>query len=82
MPQTYFTQLRTQTPTRVWVNNPTVAEMDLALAEGVSFIETKPEVCWQLPVRRSYEHRNVEDGTEYLVIVIGEFVHASIRHRQ
>ena len=45
----------------------------LAAAEGVSFIETKPEVCWQLPVRRSYENRSVEDGTEYLVIVLGEY---------
>jgi hypothetical protein len=45
----------------------------LATAEGVSFIETKPEVCWQLPLRRSYEHRSIEDGTEYLVIVLGEY---------
>ena len=45
----------------------------LAVAEGVSFIETKPEVCWQLPLRRSYENRTVEDGTEYLVIVLGEY---------
>lgn len=45
----------------------------LALAEGVSFIETKPDVCWQLPLRRSYENRTIEDGTEYLVIVLGEY---------
>ncbi len=45
----------------------------LANAEGVSFIETKPEVCWQLPVRRSYENRTIEDGTEYLVVVLGEY---------
>jgi hypothetical protein len=45
----------------------------LANAEGVSFIETKPEVCWQLPVRRSYENRKIEDGTEYLVIVLAEY---------
>ncbi|MCX6413872.1 MAG: hypothetical protein NTU77_04615, partial [Actinobacteria bacterium] len=25
----------------------------LAAREGVSFVETKPEVCWQLPLRRS-----------------------------
>ena len=45
----------------------------LAIREGVSFIETKPEVCWQLPVRRSYERRSYEDGTEHLVVVIGEY---------
>jgi hypothetical protein len=45
----------------------------LAVAEGVSFIETKPEVCWQLPLRRSYERRKYEDDTEQLVIVLGEY---------
>ena len=45
----------------------------LADAEGVSFVETKPEVCWQLPLRRSYEDRTLEDGTEYLVVVLGEY---------
>lgn len=45
----------------------------LAVREGVSFIETKPDVCWQLPLRRSYENRTLEDGTEYLVVVLGEY---------
>lgn len=45
----------------------------LATQEGVSFIETKPEVCWQLPVRRSYDRRTYEDGTEHLVVVLGEY---------
>ncbi|MHB1067330.1 MAG: hypothetical protein ACYC2Z_07880 [Candidatus Nanopelagicales bacterium] len=45
----------------------------LAAAEGVSFIETKPDVCWQLPLRRSYENRTYEDGVERTVIVIGEY---------
>jgi len=45
----------------------------LANAEGVSFIETKPEVCWQLPMRRTYEESEWEDGTERLVVVIGEY---------
>ena len=48
----------------------------LAAQEGVSFIETKPEVCWQLPIRRSYERRSIEDGHEYLVVVIGEYLRA------
>ena len=48
----------------------------LATAEGVSFIETKPEVCWQLPIRRSYESRTIEDGTEQQIVVIGEYERA------
>jgi hypothetical protein len=45
----------------------------LALREGVHFVETKPDVCWQLPIRRSF--RNVErpDGTTYLEVSIGEY---------
>lgn len=45
----------------------------LAAEEGVSFIETKPEVCWQLPLRRTYENLEYEDGFERLVIVLGEY---------
>jgi hypothetical protein len=45
----------------------------LANQEGVSFIETKPEVCWQLPLKRSYEDQEIEDGTERLVVVLGEY---------
>ena len=45
----------------------------LATQEGVSFIETKPEVCWQLPLRRWYDNRAYEDGTERLVVVLGEY---------
>ena len=45
----------------------------LALAEGVDPLRTKPDVCWQLPLRRSY--RNVErpDGTSYLEVSIAEY---------
>ena len=45
----------------------------LANQEGISFIETKPEVCWQLPLKRTYEDREYEDGTERLVVVLGEY---------
>ena len=45
----------------------------LAAREGISFIETKPEVCWQLPMRRSYENLEYEDGKERLVVVISEY---------
>ena len=44
-----------------------------ALRNGMNPLEVKPDVCWQLPIRREY--RNVEraDGTEYLEIQIGEY---------
>lgn len=45
----------------------------LAQREGVSYIETKPDVCWQLPLRRSYETRAYEDDTERTVLVLGEY---------
>jgi len=45
----------------------------LAEREGVSFIETKPDVCWQLPMRRSYDEQKYEDGTERTVVVLGEY---------
>ena len=44
----------------------------LALREGRHFIETKPDICWQLPLRRSWETREVGD-TKYEIIVIGEY---------
>ena len=45
----------------------------LAAKEGVSFVETKPDVCWQLPLRRTYERRKNEHDDQVLVVVIGEY---------
>ena len=45
----------------------------LAAREGISFVETKPEVCWQLPLRRTYENRKYEDEVERVVVVLGEY---------
>jgi len=45
----------------------------LAEREGVSFVETKPEVCWQVPMRRSFENVEHPDETETTVVVLGEF---------
>ena len=45
----------------------------LALREGLEITETKPEVCWQLPVRRTFEHVTRPDDTTLLVISIGEY---------
>ena len=45
----------------------------LALRDGKEPLETKPDVCWQLPIRRTF--RNVErpDGTEYSEVSISEY---------
>jgi hypothetical protein len=45
----------------------------LALREGLHPLETKPDVCWQLPVRRSQEWVDRPDETRVLVTSIGEF---------
>jgi transaldolase len=39
---TYFLRMRAETPTRVWVNNPTLEEIDLALAQGAVGCTTNP----------------------------------------
>ena len=44
-----------------------------ALREGVHFVETKPDVCWQLPIRRTYRDVERTDGTSYLEITIAEY---------
>jgi hypothetical protein len=45
----------------------------MALRTGVHPLTTKPDVCWQLPVRRAQEHVDRPDGTRVLVSTIGEF---------
>jgi hypothetical protein len=44
-----------------------------ALRTGRHPLETKPDVCWQLPIRRSYRTVDRPDGTSYLEISIGEY---------
>ncbi len=44
-----------------------------ALREGRLPLEAKPDVCWQLPLRRSYDHVSRSDGTEVLVVSIAEY---------
>jgi hypothetical protein len=45
----------------------------LALREGREPLETKPDVCWQLPVRRTYEWVELPDGQQLLYVSIGEY---------
>jgi hypothetical protein len=46
---------------------------NLALQKGLEPLETKPEVCWQLPIRRTFDNVERPDGTEILAISIGEY---------
>lgn len=45
----------------------------LALRTGRNPVETKPEVCWQLPVRRAQDWVERPDGTKVLESTITEF---------
>lgn len=40
---------------------------------GVEPHTVKPDVCWQLPIRRTYREVELPDGTEYLEVSIGEY---------
>jgi hypothetical protein len=44
----------------------------LANKEGIHSSETKPDICWQLPLRRSWEFRE-QGSKELTVVVIGEY---------
>ncbi|HPE11084.1 MAG: hypothetical protein H6524_01915 [Actinobacteria bacterium] len=45
----------------------------LAIREGVSPVETKPDVCWQLPIRRTFDNVERPDGTHVQMVSIGEY---------
>jgi hypothetical protein len=45
----------------------------MALRQGRHPLETKPDVCWQLPIRREQEWVDRPDDTRVLVSTIGEF---------
>ncbi|MCM2420857.1 hypothetical protein [Streptomyces sp. RKAG293] len=45
----------------------------LALREGKEPLETKPDVCWQLPIRRTYDWVDRPDETRVLVVSIAEY---------
>jgi hypothetical protein len=44
-----------------------------AVAEGLEPLTTKPDVCWQLPVRRLYRDVELPDDTSYLEITVTEY---------
>ena len=45
----------------------------LALQQGRNPLETKPDVCWQLPIRRQFRTVEQQDGTSYTEVSIGEY---------
>lgn len=45
----------------------------LALDQGRNPLETKPDVCWQLPLRRTFRDVERPDGTTYSEVSIGEY---------
>lgn len=45
----------------------------LALEQGRNPLETKPDVCWQLPIRRTFREVERPDGTSYTEVGIGEY---------
>ena len=45
----------------------------LALRDGLEPLETKPDVCWQLPLRRTFRDVERPDGTTYTEVSIGEY---------
>lgn len=44
-----------------------------ALRRGVPPLRLKPDVCWQLPLRRDYRTVEIADDTSYLEVTIGEY---------
>lgn len=45
----------------------------LALEQGREPLEAKPDVCWQLPIRRTYRTVERQDDTSYVEVTIGEY---------
>lgn len=45
----------------------------LAHVLGKLPLETKPDVCWQLPIRRTFREVTRQDGTTYTEVSIGEY---------
>ncbi|CAM3325781.1 hypothetical protein NODU109028_11805 [Nocardioides dubius] len=45
----------------------------LAIREGRNPLETKPDVCWQLPIRRTFRTVELPDGESYTEVSISEY---------
>jgi hypothetical protein len=45
----------------------------LAAKQGRSHVETKPDVCWQLPIKRAFRDVERQDGSTYTEVTITEY---------
>lgn len=67
MSSDYFQSLNEQTNTRFWINNPTAAELSLAMDAGAASCTTNPAYCARL----------IELEPAYMKQVIDEIIHRS-----
>ena len=67
MTMSYFQKVKAQTPTRLWINNPTMEEVDLALAQGAMGCTTNP----------SYGGNLLKRAPDYVKPIIAEVVAAA-----
>jgi hypothetical protein len=44
-----------------------------AARRGEDYVHSKPDVCWQLPIRRTYDWRDPGDGEQVLVVSLQEY---------
>jgi hypothetical protein len=44
--------------------------------EGVEPLELKPDVCWQLPIRRQFREIDPGNGETHTEVLIGEYTRA------
>lgn len=56
-----------------WETGPGCALHQWAVAEGREVTVVKPEVCWQVPMRRHEAYEDRADGAEILRTTIGEY---------
>ena len=63
----------------VFLNRPGFAGGEGCALHGLALrldrhpLETKPDVCWQLPIRRTFRDVELPDGTSYTEVSIGEY---------
>ena len=63
----------------IFLNRPGFAGGEGCALHGLALridkhpLETKPDVCWQLPIRRTFRDVELPDGTSYTEVSIGEY---------
>ncbi len=63
----------------IFLNRPGFAGGEGCALHGLALridkhpLETKPDVCWQLPIRRTFRDVELPDGTAYTEVTLGEY---------